>query len=84
MKRPKFTKEQLDWLRSILKPSCCHVSGEHDPKHFEEQPKRICYIQKYKAYDKAMKALRFAPMTGIPEDECGWCEDRRKRLSGGK
>lgn len=77
VKRPKFSKEQLTWLREALRPECCHVSGEHNPTHFEDQPKRVCYIQKYKAYDHVMKALKFAIKRGVSAPDCGWCPRKR-------
>ncbi len=32
-----FTDDQLAWLTDIARPRCCHVTGEHDPRHFEER-----------------------------------------------
>lgn len=72
-KRPPFTRAQLIWLREALTPPCCHVSGEHDPTHFEERPNKVCYLQKRDAYDWTLKVLGFAPMMGKSEADCNWC-----------
>ena len=74
MKKPKFSKDQSEYLREILTPPCCHVSGEHDPVHFKEQPKKVCSIQKARAYERALRELRFGIIPGRKEEEiCGWC-----------
>ena len=81
MTLPEFTDEQQAWLADMLTPRCCHVSGSHDPVHFEEG-RYVCGMQMTKRYI----ALRVA--LGLPTDEdghplpgeavsdpsCGWCQ----------
>lgn len=76
MKKPKFTKEQMEFLREILTPPCCHVSGEHDPTHFREKPARVCYIQKQVAYDHALVMLRIGSVPGKSKKNCYWCSKK--------
>lgn len=73
MNRPKFSRAQLGWLRAILTPECCHVSGVHNPTYFEEKPKMVCYLQKKEAYAKALASLGFASIPGVSALTCGWC-----------
>lgn len=73
MKRPKFTREQLAWLKIILTPPCCHVSGEHNSTHFKEDPKIVCGIQARGIYAKVLKELRFAEIPGVSKPNCVWC-----------
>jgi len=54
----QLTKEQLDFFREILTPKHCHVTGCHNPNHFE-QGKYVCEIQKRECYDKLREILGF-------------------------
>jgi hypothetical protein len=77
MNRPKFTREQLTWLRETLKPECCHVSGMHDPTHWSEG-RYVCRDQKAGAYDHLRTALGFAavkPQDCVSPEDCGWCHE---------
>jgi hypothetical protein len=77
MKKPAFTSEQLNWLKEMLTPSCCHTSGEHNPTHFEENPEKLCYLQKYKTYDRICNELGFKDIIARPDPKCGWCIDHK-------
>lgn len=89
MKKPDFTKEQLDWLIDKLRLPCCHVTGEHDPTHFVDR-KYICDIQIAKSWERLVVALGLAEVVKQepyidsvritddriqprPESGCGWC-----------
>lgn len=66
----KFTDEQLEFLKDIFTPRCCHNSGEHDPTHF------VSYRQKARAFDRGRELLGFGEVTVdelIPEENCYWC-----------
>ena len=78
MKRPKFTKEQLLWLKQIFQAYCCHVSGIHDPQHFEKNPNELCKLQESKAYRAGMKALKIKPVA-ISLPKCYWCESKKAK-----
>lgn len=72
----RFTVDDRRVLRRILRPSCCHVTGEHNPRHYMEGwgP---CEIQQAEAYSAAIEALdlpRFSGGDAISTPECPWCE----------
>lgn len=66
--------EKLLWL------PCCHLSGMHDPLHFQER-KGICHNQKVKALERLCKALKINPKVKSDPD-CGWCEDYPEKKKG--
>lgn len=89
MKRPDFTQEQIDYLIGILRLPCCHVTGMHDPTHYEER-RYVCDFQKATAWERAVSVLGLAERynsehcgTSVrnidhrlgpwPEDDCYWC-----------
>lgn len=74
MKKPIFTEEQLRWLREMLTPSCCHISGEHNPKHFEDNPEKLCHYQMKEAYERICSELGFK-IIARPDPECYWCKN---------
>ena len=37
-----FSDEQLEWIRELMRPPCCHVTGEHDPTHMARY---VCVLQ---------------------------------------
>lgn len=85
MKRPKFTREQLSWIRWAIIPSCCHVSGEHNPTHFEESPSKVCYLQKYKAYEVFLKRVNMKQMRGKSlVGFCYRCDKKAKPTEEGR
>ena len=51
-----FISEQLEWLKSVLAPGCCYVTGEHNPRHFREGM-YVCGFQERVAYRKLRVAL---------------------------
>lgn len=71
-----FTEEQLSFLKKVLTPYCCHVSGLHDPVHFKEK-QYVCEKQKAKCYDRLRELLGFGAVTvdePVPAPGCYWCE----------
>ena len=81
--RPSFNDTQLAWLEAALRPPCCHVTGEHNPRHWM-QAGTVCQMQKADAYDRIREALGLGKVTasdGRAEPQCRWCtraEHRRK------
>lgn len=81
MSAPEFTEEQRAYLRDLLRPRCCHVTGEHDPRHFVEG-RYVCEIQASEAWNRACQELfgeQFGPEDALPKEDCGWCESRAQR-----
>lgn len=86
----RFTVDDRRVLRKLLTPPCCHVTGEHDPRHYMTGY-GPCEIQQATAYTRAIENLglpRFTGGDGRPEPECGWCnrpaaEIAAERSSGG-
>lgn len=82
MKRPRFSREQLAYLRDLLTPRCCHVTGMHDPQHFDDK-KYVCELQMSTAYLRARHDLGFGkpkPADAVPVSDCGWCaSDEHKK-----
>lgn len=79
-RRPKFRREQLEFLRDLLLPRCCHVTGMHDPGHFEEK-KYVCELQKRDAFDRARMLLGFkkiSPSDPVSKEKCYWCAYRKE------
>lgn len=70
-------KEALDTIDGygLLGVGCCHVTGEHNPTHFEDGH-HVCIEQMAAAF---MLIRHLAGKTPRPqsawsnEDECGWC-----------
>lgn len=79
-----FTPAQLEWLRQMLTPRCCHVSGDHDPTHFKER-RYVCEIQQAERYRALRAALNLGdakPEEAIEADGgCGWCEYHREKAA---
>lgn len=67
MNKVKFTKEQLEYLEEIFAIPCCHVSGTHDPIHYQER-KYICGIQ----YREALKGRKSSNWKGGKLKHCGY------------
>lgn len=78
---PDFTDEQRAWLTDMLTPRCCHISGSHDPLHFEER-RYVCNEQMTKRYVALRKALgllteeRPLPHEAVTDPSCYWCQRR--------
>ena len=71
----------LERIRNIIRhPPCCHVSGCHDPTHFRNDPRKICYLQEGRAYQKIKMLLSIndREITAMSESDCGWCHDYEK------
>lgn len=67
-------------LKRALSPYCCHVTGMHDSRHFEDDPAKVCDIQKREAYDRVCKEFDIEPKAMVNPNGCGWCmmESERK------
>ena len=75
---PEFTEEQIEWLKDMLTPRCCHTSGMHDPCHYTEQ-KYVCKSQKAECYDHTRLSLgmgRATPQEAIPSKSCSRCNKK--------
>lgn len=66
--------EEMLWL------PCCHVSGMHNPTHFDER-KFICSLQKSEALERFCKQIGINPKTKS-KPTCGWCADYPKKKNG--
>lgn len=72
---PPLSPAQMEWLRTMLIPSCCHTSGAHDPRHFIER-RSVCTHQKAGCYDRLRRALGLGDVTpheATSREECIWC-----------
>lgn len=50
---------RLDLLADVcrlLKPACCHVTGDHDPRHYVDGS-YVCFYQKADAFDRVWKCM---------------------------
>ena len=77
--KPEFTDKQLTFLKDIFTPRCCHITGMHDPQHYEKK-KYVCLDQKAKAYDRGRELLGFGEVTpeeAIPKENCFWCNRKK-------
>ena len=66
--------EDLLWL------PCCHVTGMHDPIHFELS-KYICSRQKALALERLCKKIGINPKTKS-DPECYWCKKYPEKKNG--
>ena len=92
MSVPEFTSEQMIWLKTMLWPRCCHITGEHDPRHFLDG-KYVCSLQESQRYIALRKALGLPLLhpdkewPGVPPEEavskpgCYWCRQAQERAS---
>ena len=67
-------------LEAYLYLPCCHVTGMHDPQHFDER-KYICPEQKENAFIRFCKDLGVNPIVRSKID-CGWCGDYPSKRRG--
>lgn len=74
-----LTDEQHDALALILSPACCHITGMHNPTHWENNPVALCEAQKAKAWDRAVALLDIEMGPATSDPTCGWCKRRRER-----
>jgi len=75
-----FSSKHLKAIEEMARLPCCHVSGEHDPTHFQEG-RGICFLQKYKAYDRLCKELGINPEVKS-EPDCFWCNNYPEKKKG--
>jgi hypothetical protein len=52
---------------------CCHITGMHDPNHFENR-EYICNNQRATAFERLCKDLGINPVVRSDMD-CGWCNE---------
>lgn len=72
--------ELLETLESYLYLPCCHVSGIHDPVHYEER-KYICESQKAEAFTRFCSDLGVNPTVRM-RPSCTWCEHYPEKRRG--
>ena len=77
MAEKTYTAKEIE---EILWLPCCHVSGMHDPVHFQER-KYVCEHQKTEALERLCKKLGINLQTKADPD-CGWCEDYPEKKKG--
>ena len=80
MRKPEFTKEQLEYLQDLLTVGCCHTSGTHDPEHFS-RGKYICVNQMSDAFRHAITTLNLEfRVRSYPG--CGCCNNYPEKKKG--
>ncbi len=77
MEEKTFTAKEIE---EMLQLPCCHVSGMHDPNHYEEG-RYVCDIQVEQAFRNLCKKLKINPKVKHKET-CGWCESYPKYKKG--
>ena len=73
LERLKKDIQQLRKVKRALAPTCCHVTGSHDPTHWRKQPSVFCDVQKARAWDRATRLLRLHYYHAISEPGCRLC-----------
>jgi hypothetical protein len=78
---PDFSEEQKRYLAQLLRPYCCHTTGQHDPRHFADDPSASCELQITSAWERAVEELGLSELIGraVSSPSCGWCGDARRR-----
>lgn len=69
-------KEKLYTAREIqdlLTLPCCHVTGMHDPNHYEDG-KYVCEKQIAEAFENLCRELEINPVVKH-NSNCGWCHE---------
>ncbi len=67
-------------IEKLLELSCCHISGTHDPTHFENN-KYICDMQIADAYQNLCLKLLINPVVKHSEN-CSWCRTYPDKMKG--
>lgn len=64
-------------LAGMLDVECCHITGEHNPTHFEDG-KYVCSQQMADtfAFLRIRAGLTIKPDRAYPKQGCGWCEGK--------
>ena len=83
MSVPEFSKEPLDYLSELLTPGCCHTTGEHNPRHFFNDPTDLCRSQRSEAWDHAIEQLGLDIEAAVSYEHCGSCKRHIERLKKG-
>lgn len=71
----------IEQTRAALTVQCCHITGEHNPRHFEDKL-YVCQFQQADAFARARVVLG---MGGPTVDEatssptCFWCNRKAAR-----
>lgn len=73
----KYTAKEIEKMLWI---PCCHVSGEHNPTHYQER-KGPCYMQIRDAFKRFCKELGINPETKSEKD-CYWCNAHPEKKKG--
>lgn len=67
-------------IEAALTLLCCHVSGTHDPVHFQER-RYVCEYQMRDALTNLVEKLGIDPVTKS-KSTCGWCADYPEKRAG--
>ena len=76
----KGRDSMLEEIEEKLWIPCCHTSGMHDPKHFQDQ-KYICGDQVQVALHRFCTEMGINPVTKSDPD-CTWCEQYPEKKNG--
>lgn len=76
--------EQREKIKKAFQPLCCHVTGMHDPTHFKKDPKRLCDIQRDRAFTQGCKEFGISYDQALSDPNCGWCKDSQQTISSKK
>lgn len=79
-------EDLLQQLSDAARPRCCHMTGEHDPRHFVEG-KYLCEQQKAQAWHRVILLLGLdhhnSPEAAEPQpDTCCHCHSSAKGPRG--
>ncbi len=77
------TEKLKEWLKEQLWIPCCHVTGTHNPVHFEER-NYICDIQLAGAFIRFCKMFGIDPVVKSDIKNCYWCQDYPEKRETGE
>lgn len=77
IKEKTYTAKEIE---KMLWLPCCHISGTHNPTHFQER-KGVCNTQTRIALERFCKEIGINPKTKSDPD-CGWCIDYPEKKNG--
>jgi len=75
-----LTEKDKQLITKLLQPYCCHVSGMHNPSHFEDDPRDLCNLQKARVFDHLCELVEHEPVA-ISDPDCGWCKRHAEELA---
>lgn len=65
----------LEEIKRAFEPRCCHVTGMHDPQHWQNDPAKLCSLQAFHAYKRGLAALGISYGYACSDLECYWCNE---------